>query len=154
MMHDMLVRPLVFRTDYMKKIIFTAFVALSACSSLNDAQGQCSAQNADYSLMWKCISDRVAAGNAGSMNNEMGIRYMAYGDVLDAEYRAGNITSEQAKLLLSDALVKANADFNEARGGGSVLGAVGQGLQAYGQSMQNQNQRVTCTTHYNTTYCN
>ncbi|RFC67371.1 hypothetical protein DY251_12600 [Mesorhizobium denitrificans] len=80
--------------------------------SLNDAQGSCSAANADYSAMWDCVRGRVANGTAGMMNNEMGIRYMAYGDALNEQYRAGQVSSAQAKYLLSQELARGNAEFN------------------------------------------
>lgn len=128
----------------MKPIIALTLLALSACVSLNDAQSSCSSQNADYSAMWRCIEGRVASGQAGMMNNEMGIRYMEYGRAIDAEYRAGRVTSPKAKILLSEVLVQSNADYDRKYGQSSGVGALGQAMQNYGNSMQ-QNRPVNCT---------
>lgn len=89
-----------------------AGIWLVSCSSLNDAQGSCSAANADYSQMWWCIRGRVSSGTAGMMNNEMGIRYMAFGDAIDEKYKAGQISNADAKLMLAQELSRGNAEFN------------------------------------------
>ncbi len=61
--------------------LLSVFV-LSGCSSLVDAQSKCTAQSASYLIMWDCIRGRVAAGSAGMMNNDLGVRYLAVGDLL------------------------------------------------------------------------
>ena len=94
-------------------MVASACAILTGCvSSLNDAQSSCSAQHAQFSPMWDCIRGRVAAGTAGMMNNEMGIRYMAFGDALNERYAAGRITNAEAKYLLSQELARGNAEFN------------------------------------------
>lgn len=90
----------------------TVTVLLASCTSLNDAQGSCSATYSDYSQMWDCIRGRVAEGKAGMMNNDIGMRYLAFGDNLDEKYKAGRISNADAKLALSQELVRGNTDFN------------------------------------------
>lgn len=88
-------------------------VAMSGCmSSLNNAQASCSARHPEFNLMWDCIKGRVASGTAGMMNNEMGIRYMAFGDSVNERYLAGQISNADAKLLLAQELSRGNADFD------------------------------------------
>lgn len=96
----------------MKWVILLGLGVLWSCSSLNSAQSSCQSQYSDYSQMWDCIRGRVASGTAGMMNNEMGIRYMAFGDSVNEKYRAGQISNSDAKLLLAQELVRGNQDFN------------------------------------------
>ncbi|WP_139975341.1 hypothetical protein [Ochrobactrum sp. CGA5] len=97
----------------MKYLILAASLSLIAgCSSLTDAQGSCQTQYSDYSQMWDCIRGRVKSGTAGMMNNDVGMRYMAFGDNLNEKYKAGLISNSDAKLALSQELVRGNSDFN------------------------------------------
>lgn len=101
----------------MKSVIFAVgiiAVALGGCTSLVEAHNTCSAQNPSYSSMWGCIRSKVAANQAGSMNNDLGVRYMAYGDLLLERVRAGQMTDAEAKAYLARELSAANGEF-EAR---------------------------------------
>ena len=87
-------------------------VALSGCLSLVDAQSTCSTQNASYQAMWDCVRGRVAAGTAGQMNNDLGLRYLAVGDLLAQSVRAGQMSDVEAKARLAIELERANSEFN------------------------------------------
>lgn len=81
------------------------------------------------------------------MNNEMGVRYMAFGDVLNERYRKGEITNSEARLLLSQELARANSEFDAkyARpASAAVGGAVAAAAQSYGNAMQ-ASRPVNCT---------
>ncbi len=94
-------------------IVAGCAIVLSACvSSLNNAQQSCSSQHPQFNHMWDCIKGRVASGTAGMMNNEMGIRYMAFGDSVNEKFLAGRISNADAKLLLAQELSRGNAEFN------------------------------------------
>ena len=125
-------------------------LGLAGCvSSLNNAQASCSQDGANFSAMWDCIRGRVAAGQAGQMNNEMGVRYMAFGDVLNERYRQGQITNAEARLLLSQELTRANSEFDAkyARpASAAVGGAVAAAAQGYGNALQAGAAVTTCTT--------
>lgn len=101
----------------MRFVIFAAgfaAVALGGCTSLVGAQSTCSAQNSSYSSMWECIRGKVAANQAGLMNNDLGVRYLAYGDVLLERVRAGQMSDAEAKAYLARELSAVNGEF-EAR---------------------------------------
>jgi hypothetical protein len=100
----------------MKSVLLVGVVAvaLSGCTSLVEAQNTCSAQNPSYISMWGCIRGKVAANQAGAMNNDLGVRYMAYGDLLQERVRAGQMTDAEAKAYLAKELSAANGEF-EAR---------------------------------------
>ena len=87
-------------------------MALSGCVSLVDAQSKCSAQSASYLTMWDCIRGRVAAGTAGMMNNDLGVRYLAVGDLLAQSVRSGQMSDAEAKARLAIELERDNAEFN------------------------------------------
>ena len=61
--------------------------------------------------MWDCIRGRIAANEAGMMNNSPGMRYIAYGNLLDERVRAGSLSNAEAKSLLAQELVRGEQDF-------------------------------------------
>jgi len=130
-------------------------LALAGCvSSLNSAQVSCSQKGSDFSAMWDCIRERVAAGQAGQMSNEMGIRYMAFGDVLNERYRRGELTDSEARLLLSQELARGNAEFDAKYGrpaSAAIGGAVAAAAQGYGNAMQTS-RPVNCTSTPNSSW--
>lgn len=127
-------------------VALLAAFALSACSSssLSNAQSSCS-DLPGYSEMWACIKDRVAKGTAGDMKNDLGLRYLAFGDAIDEKYRARAITNGEARLLLAQELSRGNAEY-DARSAGQRA-AFGEALSSMGQSMQ-QPRIVNCNTTY------
>lgn len=130
-----------------------ALVLITGCSSLSDAQGDCSAANSSYSGTWSCIRERVASGQAGAMNNDIGVRYLAYGDALDERVKAGEISDTEAKLLLADALSAGVREYEDRRSSGATV-SIGEGLRSYGESLQRSNPRpITCQTIGNVTRC-
>lgn len=86
--------------------------ALSGCLSLVDAQSKCSTQNTSYLAMWDCVRGRVAAGTAGMMNNDLGVRYLAVGDLLAQSVRSGQMSDAEAKARLAIELEHGNSEFN------------------------------------------
>ena len=97
----------------MKWALLVAILFVSGCvSSLNNAQSSCSSKNSDFSDMWGCIKQRIDSGTAGMMNNEMGIRYVAFGNAINERYKAGQISNADAKLALAQELARGNAEFN------------------------------------------
>ena len=93
-------------------VILMSGFALSGCLSLVDAQSKCSAQSASYLTMWDCIRGRVSAGTAGQMNNDLGVRYLAVGDLLAQSVRSGQMSDAEAKARLAIELERANTEFN------------------------------------------
>lgn len=92
--------------------VLTSGLTLAGCLSLVDAQSKCSAQAASYLSMWDCIRGRVAAGTAGMMSNDLGIRYLAVGDLLAQSVRSGQMSDAEAKARLAIELEHGNSEFN------------------------------------------
>jgi len=89
-------------------------LGLSGCGSMVQVQQSCTSRHAAYLQAWDCIRAEVAANRAGAMNNDLGVRHMAYGDALAEQVRLGQLTDAQAKAFLADELVRNNSAF-EAR---------------------------------------
>lgn len=100
----------------MKKLLAIAALTtgLGGCGSMVQAQGECTARYSSYLQAWDCVREKVAANQAGAMNNDLGIRHMAFGDALAEKVRGGQITDVEAKYALSQELVRNNTAF-EAR---------------------------------------
>lgn len=93
--------------------------ALSSCVGLVDAQSKCSTQNPAYQAMWDCVRDRVAAGTAGQMNNDLGVRYLAVGDLLSESVRSGQMSNAEAKARLAIELERGNSEFERRKAASS-----------------------------------
>jgi hypothetical protein len=107
----------------MRWLILIAMLAgLGGCmSSLNGAQSSCSDIYSDYSPMWDCIKAKIKDGKAGQMDNDLGLRYVAFGDSVNENYKAGQISNADARLLLAQELSRGNNEFEARqpqRGGG------------------------------------
>lgn len=107
-------------------------VPFAGCTSLTDAQSSCTEQYSDFSPMWNCIRGRVAAGKAGDMKNDLGLRYMAYGDAINEKYKRGQISNADAKLALAQELSRANEEYTQRFGGGDRLQTY---CQSFGSSV-------------------
>lgn len=101
--------------------VVLASFALSGCLSLVDAQSKCSAANPSYLSMWDCIRGRVAAGTAGQMNNDLGVRYLAIGDLLAQSVRSGQMSDTEAKARLAVELQYANTEFDRRQAASSPV---------------------------------
>ena len=96
-------------------LILAMSIAVSAGGSLVGAQEQCSTKNPTYSGMWNCIRGTVAEGRAGLMHNAQAMRYMAVGDALAEQVKAGQLSGAQAKAQLAVELERDNEAFEAAR---------------------------------------
>lgn len=114
-------------------LCLVAALALGGCQSLVGAQSSCSSANPTYLAMWDCIKGRVAQGSAGQMNNAQGVRYMATGDLIAEQVRAGKLSDAQAKVALAISLERENSSFNAERR--AELESASNGLIAAGAAM-------------------
>ena len=85
---------------------------LGGCTSLAGAQSSCDAANPRFLPMWDCIKGKIAANQAGMMNNSPGMSYVAYGNLLAEKVRSGAMTDLEAKSQLAQQLVQSEQDFN------------------------------------------
>jgi hypothetical protein len=83
------------------------------------AHGSCSQTNPGYLESWNCIKGRIASGSAGLTNNSQTIRYVAAGDAIAEQVRAGTVSDAQGKALLAAELERGETSFNRARAAGS-----------------------------------
>jgi hypothetical protein len=99
-------------------------LALGGCmtGSLVQVQGGCTSPS--YLDTWVCIRSKVAANQAGQMNNDLGLHYLAVGDALAERVRARQIGDADAKLVLANELSSANAAYD------ARVGAVANTLSA------------------------
>jgi hypothetical protein len=88
---------------------------LAGCSSLVEAQSNCTATNPSYLKTWECIRDKVAKNQAGNMNNDLGLRYLAIGDLLAEKVRKKQLSDLEAKALLASEMETANSKYNARR---------------------------------------
>lgn len=97
----------------MRLFVVSAFIcfSLAGCGSLVQSQNTCSAQSQSYLSMWNCIQGKVADNQAGMMNNDLGVKYMAYGDLLAEKVRTKQITDAEAKSYLARELSSSNGEF-------------------------------------------
>lgn len=107
--------------------LFTAMYdsdAKAFFGSLTGAHSTCSSTHERFIPMWSCIKARIAAGTAGMMNNDMGVRYVAVGDALAQQVRGRKLTDVDAKAHLAGELVRGNSEFERRKArvlGGSVF---------------------------------
>jgi hypothetical protein len=106
---------------------------LGGCGSLVGAQNSCDAANQNFVPMWDCIKGRIAANEAGMMNNSPGMNYVAYGNLLAEKVRSGSMSDAEAKSLLSQQLVRSEQDY--------------QGMQPRRTTCQPLGNTVSCTTY-------
>lgn len=99
----------------MRWVVGLSVLALSGCTSLSGAQQTCSSLSPSYLVAWDCIRGKVAAGQAGDMNNDLGLRYMATGDAIAERVRSGRMTNAEANLALAEELSRGNADYEARR---------------------------------------
>lgn len=92
-----------------------AGMVVAGCQSLTGAQSKCNAENAKFLPMWDCIREKVAANEAGRMNNDLGLKYLAFGDALAERVKAGQMGDAEAKYALAKELTEANTEY-ERRG--------------------------------------
>ena len=99
----------------MMSAVLIVAAGLAGCRAfgnpLVDTQASCSAAAAGYLDAWDCIRAKVSTGQAGSMNNAQGIRYIATGDLLAEKVRSHQVTDADAKVQLAVELAKGDAEF-------------------------------------------
>jgi hypothetical protein len=95
--------------------VLLGVLTVAGCGSLVGAQSSCSASIQSYLGMWDCIRGRVSQGSAGLMNNAQGVRYLAVGDALAEQVRAGKVSDVEAKALLAIEMERGETAFNRER---------------------------------------
>jgi hypothetical protein len=95
--------------------LLATIALLGGCNSLVGAQSQCSNSNPSYARTWECIRDKVAKSEAGNMNNDLGVRYLAYGDMLYEKVQKKQLTDAEAKSLLAVEMYKGNSEYDARR---------------------------------------
>ena len=90
--------------------------------SLDSAQSDCYAQTPGrYVPTWQCIRGAIARGRAGDMRNGPALQYMAIGDKLYANVKAGRMADDEALYQLAQALTAGDIAYGATHPDTSVI---------------------------------
>lgn len=92
-------------------IVLLGGLVLAGCTSLVSAQSGCNSQHSRFLPMWDCVKGKIAANQAGDMNNDLGLKYVAFGEALAARVKAGQVSDVDAKYALATELSTSNTEY-------------------------------------------
>lgn len=96
-------------------IVVALAAALGGCQSATLAHQSCAERHARYLPMWDCIKAEMVTNRAGGATPDLRLRYMAAGDALAEQVKAGQITDAAAKYALAAELTTANSELQNRR---------------------------------------
>ncbi len=99
-------------------------LSLTGCTTAAKYQANCSAANSGYLDTWNCIRSGAANRRAPGYDSPQGMRYLAVGDALAEQVRAGRLTDTQAKAQLAIELERDVTASQQAAAAASAGGPV------------------------------